>query len=371
METERNCHLKSCRYEIIHEEKILVTRAKEKGLKIALQRNAIWSASPQNLKKQFGDRFNITIHQLLAFNFSETLYFKFVVKAMKAFFLLLFYFVITRASAQQNTIPLTNDTAVLNTKIFAETIVSGINDNYEKAKILLGWLSNHFEWKATDYKKRTVKEIIVRKGGNCFELATVYMALLKELNLTYRPIAEINIHKFSEERGQTAIQKVKESGNRMSVFGKQHNDHRWVEIFDEKTKEWVPADPTMNIIGFDQWLKARAWFGERHTLNDEFSSDMIAPFAIYVVSKENKSLMEENRTLYYMGSKLDALYNNQLSKLPSWAKWTNGLKTLSAAAKKAFEGEENLHNYNDQISKLANVYQNLKQEYLAFQKNRN
>ncbi len=290
---------------------------------------------------------------------------------MKLFFLLLFGFVTTTVLAQQNTDSISGDTTTINTKTFAENIVSGITDNYEKAKTLLAWLSNNFEWKATDYKKRTVKEIIVRKGGNCFELAAVYMVLLKELNLVYRPIAEINIHKLSEERGQTAAQKVKESGNKMSVFGRQHNDHRWVEIFDGKTNEWVPADPTMNIIGFDQWLKARAWFGERHTINDEFSNDMIAPFAIYVVNKDNKSLMEENRTLYYMSTRLDALYNKQLSKLPSWNKWINGLQTLSAAAKKAFEGQENLHSYNDQISKLATVYQDLKKEYLATQKSKN
>jgi len=139
---------------------------------------------------------------------------------MKSFFLLLFSFAATTILAQQNTVSITGDTTKIDTKAFAENIVSGINDNYEKAKTLLDWLSNHFEWKATDYKNRTVKEIIARKGGNCFELATVYMTLLKELNLVYRPIAEINIHKLSEERGQTAAQKVKENGNRMSVFWK-------------------------------------------------------------------------------------------------------------------------------------------------------
>jgi hypothetical protein len=286
------------------------------------------------------------------------------VTVMKFFLFLLFCFIITKGHPQQNSTSTSGDTASLNTKAFAETIVSGVTDNYEKAKTLLGWLSTHFEWKATDYKKRTVKEIIVRKGGNCFELASVYMALLQDLNLAYRPIAEINIHVYSEERGRTADEKIKSNGNRMSVFGKQHNDHRWVEIFDEKTKEWVPADPTMNVIGFDQWLKARAWFGERHTINDDFSSDMIAPFAIYVVNRDNKSLMKENRTFYYMEMKLDSLYHNQLSRLPSWNKWVNGLQVLSVAAKRAFEGEENLHGYSNQISDLANVYQSLKKEYL-------
>jgi transglutaminase superfamily protein len=282
---------------------------------------------------------------------------------MKLHFITMFCLVTVSALAQQDVVTVPRDTSSVNTKTFALSIVNGTNDNYEKAKGLLSWLSNHFEWKATDYQKRTVKEIIVRQGGNCFELATVYMALLKELNLTYRPIAEINIHVYSEQRGNTAEEKIKQSGNRMSVFGKQHNDHRWVEIYDDKTGEWVPADPTMNIIGFDQWLKARAWFGERHTINDEFSGDMIAPFAIFVVNNNNKSLMDENRTLFYMVTKLDNLYDGKLSKLPSWSKWVSGLQTLSNAAKKAFEGDENLHNYSEQISELAKVYQNLKTEY--------
>ena len=287
---------------------------------------------------------------------------------MKLLLIIALCLVRVSALTQQGIVTVPSDTASVNTKVFAQSIVAGTSDNYEKAKTLLSWLSNHFEWKATDYQNRTVKEIIVRQGGNCFELATVYMALLKELNLTYRPIAEINIHVYSEERGKTADEKIKQSGNRMSVFGKQHNDHRWVEIYDDKTGEWVPADPTMNIIGFDQWLKARAWFGERHTINDEFSGDMIAPFAIFVVNPSNKGLMAENRTLYYMATRLDKLYGGQLSKLPSWTKWVNGLQTLSLAAKKAFEGDENLHNYTDQISELANVYQSLKKEYLATRK---
>ena len=264
--------------------------------------------------------------------------------------------------ARQNNVPIPDDTSKLNTAVFAANIIAGTTDNYGKARQLLDWLSHHFEWKATDYQNRTVKEIIVRKGGNCFELATVYMTLLKELGLTYRPIAEVNIHRRDEERGNRAAQRVKETGNQASVFGTQHNDHRWVEIYDEKTKEWIPADPTMNIIGFDQWLKARAWFGVRHTLNDEFSGDMVVPFAIFVMNRNNKFIVEENRTLYYM-TKLDALYNNKLSKLPSWKKWIAGVKTLSEAAKNAFEGKENLHNYNDQIAALSGTYMELKKEY--------
>ncbi len=248
-------------------------------------------------------------------------------------------------------------------KVFATNIIAGVQDNYEKARTLLAWLGAHFEWKYTDYQNRTVQQIIARKGGNCFELATVYMALLKELNINYRPIAEVNIQKPDEDRGRRAAQMVKEKGNKVSVFGRQHNDHRWIEVYDDHAKEWVPADPTMNIIGFDQWLKARAWFGERHTINDEFSSEMIVPFGIFVVSKDDKAKMNENRTTYYLVDRLDALYGHRLSSLPSWSKWVSALQVLSKVAKNAFEGKKNLQAYDSQISTIAKIYQDLRQEY--------
>ena len=132
-----------------------------------------------------------------------------------------------RDGSPGNVSPPYSDTIDL--KAFAIDITAGVQDNYEKARTLLAWLGTHFEWKYTDYEKRSVQQIIARKGGNCFELATVYMALLKELNITYRPIAEVNIQKPDEQRGQRAAQLVKERGNQASVFGKQHNDHRWIE----------------------------------------------------------------------------------------------------------------------------------------------
>jgi len=263
----------------------------------------------------------------------------------------------------RNANPPFSDTVDL--KAFAKRIIAGVQDNYEKARTLLAWLSTHFEWKYTDYQNRSVQEIIARKGGNCFEMATVYMALLRELDINYRPIAEVNIQKPDEERGKRAAQMVKEKGNTASVFGRQHNDHRWIEVYDDHTKEWVPADPTMNIIGFDQWLKARAWFGERHTVNDEFSREMIVPFGIFVVGKDDKTDMKENRTRYYLVDRLDALYDHKLSGLPSWSKWVSALQALSNVAKNAFEGKENLQEYDGQIGALARIYQELRQEYMG------
>jgi transglutaminase-like putative cysteine protease len=85
------------------------------------------------------------------------------------------------------------DTAGLDLKAFAEKIVSGAPTDFGKANTLLNWLSSSFTWTYTDYVQRSVKDIIARMGGNCFELATVYMALVNELGIKYRPIAEINL----------------------------------------------------------------------------------------------------------------------------------------------------------------------------------
>src|SRR5215510_461653 len=144
-------------------------------------------------------------------------------RTLVAIALLIFHFSINAAA--QTATP-----NQFNLKVFADSISAGAASDYEKAEKVVRWLAKNFDWKATDYKKRTVEEIIARQGGNCNELAMVTMALLKELNLQMRKIREINIHKESAERRENARQKILEKGNRMSVFGKRHNDHVWIEI---------------------------------------------------------------------------------------------------------------------------------------------
>jgi len=253
------------------------------------------------------------------------------------------------------------DTTQLRLADLTHKITQHENSSYGKAKALLNWLSNRLEWKATDYQTRTVNQILARGGGNCFELAKVYMAMIKSIQLPYRPIAEINLHITSDQRQKTAATKVLESGNRMSVFGRQHNDHRWLEVYDEKTNKWEPVDPSMNVIGTEQWLKARAWFGKRVTIDTSITNDMIVPFAIFVVGE--KFQLIEDRTAHYVSTGLNQLYHGKLSQLGSWKSWNDQLSVLSPFAKAAFEGKENLHLHADKISALINTYETLKKEF--------
>jgi hypothetical protein len=252
------------------------------------------------------------------------------------------------------------DTAHLDFKVLAANITGEEKDNYKKAQLLLNWLTNRLEWKATDYKRRTVKEIIARGGGNCFELANVYIALVKASGIQYRSITEINIQPLSERRQKSAEARVATDGFRSSVFGLQHNDHRWIEIYDEKSKSWQPADPSMNVIGTGQWLKARAWFGQRITIDTAITNAMIVPFAVFVVEANS---LGESRTQHYLVDEFNKLYNYQLSSLAPWREWVRAVDELQLPARNAFENKENLHLYNNKIAALAKIYQQLKEAY--------
>lgn len=246
---------------------------------------------------------------------------------------------------------------------FARTLAGDAGTDYEKAERILTWLSSNFNWLATDYKKRTVQEIVARKGGNCFELAKVFMDLIQRLDIKYRPIVEINIHPSSESRQNTAAGKVKEAGFRMSVFGRRHNDHRWVEIYDSRSGQWVPADPSMGVIGLVPWLKARVWFGERITTDTSITNNMIVPIGIFV--GDSSWTLENDRTEYYLIDSFDHFYGGELSKLPSWNDWKSRLAAIGPSIRGAFQGRENLHERGELIDDLYKIYTDLRAEYSA------
>ena len=255
------------------------------------------------------------------------------------------------------------DTTNLDLKVLGEQITANDSTDYQKARTLLNWVSNRLEWVATDYKRRTVKEILDRGAGNCYDLAQVYLAIVKAMNIKTRAIAEVNLSRHHPERQGQAEQLVKEKGPRYSLFGARHNDHRWLEVYDDSSGTWLPVDPTMNVIGVEQWVKARLGFGKRITIDPAISDDMIAPFAVFVTGASSDSMVED-RSRYYMVEQFDKVYDNELSRLPSWNRWVASIGSLSTHAKLAMESKENLHLYTTQIAELDGIYRDLKNEYL-------
>lgn len=249
--------------------------------------------------------------------------------------------------------------ARLDLSAFAHELTIGDEPGLEQAETIVNWFAQQFDWTYTDYKKRTLAEIIDRKGGNCSELARVTRACLEALDMPIRNVREINLHLPTPRRQQSAEQKVKELGKRASVFGHRHNDHVWLEIYDNHSESWVPADPSLGVVGKRKWLAARYGFGKRYSV-DPTAEDMIAPFAIF--AQEGEEWVD--LTGKYAIEGFNDLYYGALSKTEHWADWEEQVRSLSEKALAAFQGNINLHEYTGAIQKLHEVYHALKKDFL-------
>lgn len=247
-------------------------------------------------------------------------------------------------------------------KAFAQQVSKNAKSELGRAQAIVEWLATNFEWKATDYQRRTVQEIIERKGGNCNELAMVALSAMKELDIKLRRVHEVNIHTNTPERGERAHEKVKEQGNTYSVFGRHHNDHVWLELYDSTAREWFPADPSSGLVGVEQWMKGRVGFDKRHTLNP-ITEDMIVPFAIFAADTDGKFTI--NRTQHYLVDEFGRLYGNKLKNLPAWKRWIEMLDLLDDKVAGAFAGTINLHEYEAQIDSLATIYDELRTSFVT------
>jgi transglutaminase-like putative cysteine protease len=229
----------------------------------------------------------------------------------------------------------------------------------------VNWINTNFEWSATDYRKRTPEEIIGRRAGNCSELANVLEVLLLATGIRSRWVAEINIQPRSEQRQARAENKVAESGNKMSVFGLMHNDHRWLEVFDEKSKSWIPADPAVGVVGTKEWIAARVAFENRTKpvvpAVAKIVEDMIVPVAVVALASKLGEPIE-NRSEFYLVTALNDFYGKRLDKLPSWNEWKALDAQLSPLAAAAFTGETNLHEHGKLIEQTAQAYERLRAE---------
>jgi hypothetical protein len=239
----------------------------------------------------------------------------------------------------------------------AKTAAGSATTPTAQVRSVIDWTNHALEWTATDYQKRTAEEIVDRKGGNCNEQAVVVRALLDRLGVKTRRVREINIQPESAERQKSAEGRIAISGVGASVFGLRHNDHVWIEYYDAAGNEWLPADPTLNLVGREEWLRARAGFGVRHTAAMETSRDMLVPIAIFALESDGGL---EDRTNHYLVDGLNDIYGGRLAGLDAWAEWVRLLHEVNGAAHDAFLGKANLHTKTQTIEQLRLAYERLR-----------
>jgi hypothetical protein len=247
--------------------------------------------------------------------------------------------------------------------------VAPTGSTLERTRTLVHWVNDNFTWSATDYVKRTPQEIVARRSGNCAELASVLRAFLDASGTKSRWVREINVQPEPTPRRQNdAAAMVTRRGLQYSVFGLQHNDHVWLEVWDDATKSWFPADPAYGVVGLTEWLPARLAMANRPKPRvaavEPIAADMVVPFVV-TAGEQRSGPFSDDRTDTYLIDGFNKLYGGRLTALPSWSKWVEEVRSLSPHARAAFEGTENLHRYNDDIAKLKRTYDDLSREASA------
>lgn len=269
------------------------------------------------------------------------------------------------AAAQAPAVPLPSTSAIA---ALADSI-AGTGSAVARTTRLVHWINDSFTWSATDYQRRTPAEIVARRAGNCAELASVLDLFLEGLGMRRRWVREINVQPEPTERRQrTADSLVKARGASFSVFGLQHNDHVWLEVWDDASATWFPADPAYGVVGIAEWSAARLAMADRPRPRvaavEPIAAQMLVPFVV-VAGATRRGPLDADRTDDYLITGFDGLYGGALSALPSWPAWVAAVRTLAPRARAAFEGREDLHASTAEIAQLKRTYDALAREAAA------
>ncbi len=240
--------------------------------------------------------------------------------------------------------------------------IAGDGTVLDRTRRLVVWINHDFEWIATDYQQRTPEQIIERRAGNCADLAKVLARLLDAVHVRYRFVREINVEPASDSRQTNAEKKIAAGGARFSVFGRRHNDHMWLEVFEADSVSWIPADPAVGVVGIDEWINARLAFENRRqpvvAAVVPTVQAMLVPFAVVAA-------VTEDRSAYYLIDQFDRAYGGKLKSLPAWAQWCSLVRELGPRSMQAFIGEVNLHKDAATISQVADTYEALRRQAAA------
>jgi hypothetical protein len=247
--------------------------------------------------------------------------------------------------------------------------VAGDGSTVVRTRRLVHWIGDQFTWSYTDYQRRTPVEIIARRAGNCAELSSVLATLLESLGIRYRWVREINVQPIPTLRRQaTAAALVAQRGVSFSVFGLQHNDHVWLEIRDEASQAWFPADAAYGVVDRAEWTAARLALDRRPPPRVAavvpIAAEMVVPFVVLAGERRARP-DDDDRTRHYVVDGLKQLYGDVITTLPSWTVWTDAVAALGVHARAAFAGTQNLHLREGDIAKVHGAYEALRAEAAA------
>lgn len=233
-------------------------------------------------------------------------------------------------------------------------------DALTKTQALTAWVHRNIKWSRTNYRRRLVEEVIRDGAGNCWDQSRVLSALFDAAGVRWRGVAEINVEPLDVLRGAFSVWMVRKSGNRASVFGWRHNDHRWLEAALEDGT-WMPVDPSLGVSGERAWVLARLGFRDRPTRHIPPARAMIAPFVIVVPDAADGGV---DRTEDYLFGGVDRAYGGRLSGLTAWGNWQDAVRWARPLGVAALRGDVNLHHHSQVIAHVGVAYRRLREQAL-------
>lgn len=78
------------------------------------------------------------------------------------------------------------------------------------------------------------------------------------------------------ERQNFSLHLIETHGDFYSIFGWNHNDHRWLEYYNKQLEKWIPIDTAFGVLGINHWLEKRISF----TKESIPTTQQIIPFCI-------------------------------------------------------------------------------------------
>lgn len=237
--------------------------------------------------------------------------------------------------------------------------LNGATSTAERVARLFSWICNEFQWIETDYVDRSFEEIMQRKAGNCAEQAKVVETLLSYIGIKTRWVLEINAQPDYIERQQFAEQLVAEQGNFYSIFGLNHNDHRWIEYYDADQRDWCPLDTSFAILGIESFMEKRLSFHHQSIP----STEGIIPFCLFALDANHQPL--EERSSDYLIKKFLCSFRKNSSSTVLLEEWEALISELTSLGVKTYKQEVNFHLHQDRVKRFVQVYEEIKQLQVA------
>lgn len=178
------------------------------------------------------------------------------------------------------------------------------------------WITENFTFSMQRHD--SLSSLISTKSGNCASLTALFMGMARSAGLETRLVREVNVQPIDERRDTDA----RKAGS--CLFGLQHNDHLWLEFMNDD--DWIPVDPSLGIIGNEQWVRTRLIEGR------ESAYGMVAPFAIAAYRMQSTGdIFCVDRTEHYLANLFPSIAS-EVRENPFWLLWENNIRYFSEKA---------------------------------------